>query len=64
MLLRWQTVTEVAEGAGRFPMWGQGNYTGVSSVSADAARARGLRCRSIAESARDVLAWLLQSGPP
>ena len=56
--LRWQAVADAEAGAERFPMWGQGSYSGLSSVSADAARLRGLRCRSVADSARDVQAWL------
>jgi 2'-hydroxyisoflavone reductase len=59
--LRWHKVDDVESGAARFPMWGQASYSGVSSVDASAARAQGLRCRPVADSARDVLAWLHRS---
>jgi len=52
--LRWRRVDDPEAAAARFPMWGQGHYTGLSSVFAGAALARGLRCRPLAESARDV----------
>ena len=52
--LRWQQVSDLEAGAARFPMWGQGSYSRLSSVNAAAARSLGLRCRPLAASARDV----------
>jgi 2'-hydroxyisoflavone reductase len=53
-----------AEDAGAFPMWAAGEAWGVGAVSAAAARAEGLRCRPVAGSARDVLAWQRATAAP
>ena len=52
--LKWETVSKASAAAASFPMWGQGSYSGLSSVDTGKARAQGLRCRPLAESARDV----------
>jgi 2'-hydroxyisoflavone reductase len=52
--LHWKRWADVEAAAAMFPMWGQGAYSGLSAVHAGAALAHGLRCRPLAESARDV----------
>jgi len=41
-----------------YPLWAGGESSGLLAVDTAAAQARGLRCRPLAETSRDVLAWL------
>jgi 2'-hydroxyisoflavone reductase len=62
--LRWIVPADAEAAAAAFPLWGGGSHSGLGAVSNAAATAHGLVCRPLAESARDVLAWLKAAGPP
>lgn len=55
--LRWISADEARASGQNFPLWAGGESSGLGSVRSDAARAQGLRCRPLAETARDTLAW-------
>jgi 2'-hydroxyisoflavone reductase len=56
--LHWILQAQAEAAAQAYPLWGGGSYSGLGAVSTQAARAQGLVCRPLADSARDVLAWL------
>jgi 2'-hydroxyisoflavone reductase len=60
--LHWLSVDEAKSSGQSYPLWGEGRYSGRSAVSARAAYTRGLHCRPLAESTRDVLDWIRVGG--
>lgn len=59
--LRWIAADEARASGASYPLWSGGESSGIGSVRSDAARAQGLRCRPLAETARDTLAWIRAS---
>lgn len=59
--LRWIPAAEAQASGQDFPLWAGGESSGLASVRSDAARAQGLHCRPLADTARDTLAWIRAS---
>lgn len=56
--LHWLPVAEAIACGVSFPLWSGGSPDARLALSSDAARAQGLSCRPLRESARDVLEWI------
>jgi 2'-hydroxyisoflavone reductase len=56
--LHWLTVEQAKASGKEYPLWHNGESSGLAAVNCDAARAHGLAGRPLAETARDTLAWL------
>jgi 2'-hydroxyisoflavone reductase len=55
--LRWLPPEEAAASGRNFPLWAEGKSFGTMAISSQAARAQGLHCRPLEQTAADVLAW-------
>ncbi|MBC7603446.1 MAG: NAD-dependent epimerase/dehydratase family protein [Ramlibacter sp.] len=59
--LKWLTAQEAKASGKSFPLWHEGHDWGIGAVNSDAARALGLKARPLAQTARDVQAWIRES---
>lgn len=59
--LKWMSVEAATASGGDYPLWHRGENLGIAAVSSRRARALGLSCRPLSETAADVLGWVRQT---